>query len=230
MQNAAVDAAAVAGTDVNRLRFNDPACGPAPCYPAAVNYTPTYFLINGQYFDKTAPQNSAFTVADTAPYSSGNILVRLLNAGSRTHVPSIVGLPMSLVAEDGNLAPGKPKLQNEVLLTAGKTHDVLVRPAASGTAYAPATYPVFDRALNLSTDNHPDGGMQGFLLVNHAGAQTTNVLVNGVSTTVPWRARRATCRPRSRRRRSPTLQRPLQHRHQRQRHRQRRRHRQRGAR
>ncbi len=177
VQNAAVDAAAQfqaahPAIDITNLRFNDPACG-TTCYPAAVNYAPTYFLINGQYFDLAAPENSAFTVADATPYSSGNILVRLLNAGSRTHYPSMVGLPMSLVAEDGNLAPGKPKLQNVVLLTAGKTHDVLVRPAASGTAYAPATYPVFDRGLDLSTDNHPDGGMQGFLLVSHASAAST---------------------------------------------------------
>ncbi len=185
VQNAAVDAAAVAGTDVNR-RFNDPACSATqPCYPAAVNYTPTYFLINGQYFDRTAPQKSAYTVADTAPYASGNILVRLLNAGSRSHVPTIVGLPGALVAEDGNQLPGRPRQLNEVLLTAGKTHDLVVRPAASGNAYAPATYPVFDRMLDLSSGNHPDGGMQGFLLVDHAGAQTTNTLVNGVPTTVP---------------------------------------------
>ena len=47
VQNMQVDAAAVAGTNVN-LRFNDPACAATACYPAAVNYTPTYFLINGR--------------------------------------------------------------------------------------------------------------------------------------------------------------------------------------
>ena len=50
VQNAAVDRAAVAGTAVT-LRFDDPTCAPN-CYPAAVNFTPTYFLINGQAFDK----------------------------------------------------------------------------------------------------------------------------------------------------------------------------------
>ena len=185
VQNAAVDAAAVAGTDVN-LRFDDPACTALkPCYPAAINYAPTYFLINGRWFDRTAPQSSEFLVGDNASYASGNVLVRLLNAGSRTHVPSIVGLPMSLIAEDGNPLPGNPRVQSHMLLTAGKTHDVMVHPAASGNTYAPATYPVFDRSLSLSTGNHPDGGMQGFLLVDHAGAQTANVLVNGVPVAVP---------------------------------------------
>ncbi|HET8725560.1 MAG TPA: Ig-like domain-containing protein [Anaeromyxobacteraceae bacterium] len=190
VQNAAVDAAAVAGADPAK-RFNDPSCKPsAPCYPAAINYTPTYFLINGAWFDRTAPQNSAFLVADTAPFTTKNLLVRLLNAGSRTHVPSIVGLPMTLAAEDGNVVPGYPKaprVQSEVLLTAGKTYDVVVQPpaATSGTAYAPNTYPVFDRALALSTANHPDGGMQGFLIVDHAAAQT---LATGTCSLAPTSA------------------------------------------
>ena len=168
VQNKSVDAAAVAHTDVNK-RFNDPSCG-LNCYPAAVNYTPKYFLINGKWFDRTAPQNSAFSVP--ASLSSGKVLLRLLNAGLRTHVPSVVGLELALVAEDGNVAPGNPKKQNEVLLTAGKTHDVLVSPAAGTGAgagtYAPATFAVFDRALSLTSGNQPEGGMQGFLLVNGA--------------------------------------------------------------
>ncbi len=175
-QNAAVDAAAVAGADVNR-RFNDPLCTPtAPCYPAAVNYAPTYFLINGHWFDKTAPEDSAFHLANGTSYAipSSTMLVRLLNAGSRTHIPSIVGLPMALVAEDGNLAKGNPKVQSEVLLTAGKTYDAVVHPAASGNAYAAATYPVFDRSLSLSTNNRADGGMQAFLLINQAAAIAAN--------------------------------------------------------
>ena len=60
-----VDAAAVADADVNFR--NDPSCSTtntcAAAYPAAVNYSPTYFLINGQFFDRTAPQNSAFPLA-----------------------------------------------------------------------------------------------------------------------------------------------------------------------
>lgn len=171
VQNRAVDAAASDHADPTK-RFNDPTCSPNHrCYPAAVNYTPTYFLINGAWFDKTAPQNSEFDLAGAAtPYSSGKVMVRLLNAGLRTHIPSIVGLPMSLVAEDGNPAPGLPKVQSEVLLTAGKTHDVLIAPPAAGAAYAAGTFPIFDRQLSLSTGSYLDGGMLGFLLVNHDAA------------------------------------------------------------
>lgn len=175
VQNQAVDAAAVAGTDVNK-RFNDSACVPN-CYPAAVNFTPTYFLINGQAFDKTHPERSTFSVAATPDSSSGNVLLRLMNAGLRTHTPTLIGLGMSLVAEDGNLAPGNPKLQNEVLLPAGKTYDVLVTPPkvtpvpATGPAFAPATFAVFDRQLSLTTANQPDGGMQGILQVANGTLQ-----------------------------------------------------------
>ena len=104
--------------------------------------------------------------------------MRLLNAGLRTHVPTIVGLPVSLVSEDGNLAPGNAKVQNEVLLTAGKTHYVFVSPPqvtpvpSTGAVYAAASFTVFDRQLSLSTANQGNGGMQGFLRVASAGAMT----------------------------------------------------------
>ncbi len=59
-------------------------------------------------------------------------MVRVVNAGLKTHVPSIVGLSLALVADDGNRAPGAPKLQSEILMPAGKTRDVLVTPASTG--------------------------------------------------------------------------------------------------
>ena len=135
-------------------------------YPPAVNYAPTYFMVNGKSFDKTAP--ISFTTA-TASGPSGNVLVRFANAGLHTHVPSIVNLGLSLIAEDGNVAPGLPKVQSEVLLPAGKTFDVLVHPsqAVAGT-YDANSYRIFDRALTLSGGNKPDAGMQAFL--NIAGA------------------------------------------------------------
>ncbi|ADE12045.1 choice-of-anchor D domain-containing protein [Sideroxydans lithotrophicus] len=173
IQNAQVDTAAMAGTNVN-LRWNDPSCNTSTantCYPAAVNYTPTYFLINGQAYDKSAPQKSAFAVG--ASESSGNVLLRFLNAGSHTHIPTVVGLPMSLVAEDGNVAPGIPKIQDEVLLTAGKTYDVIVNPSVTAGQFNPSTFGVFDRQLSLTTANGPDGGQQGFLLVNQPVDTTT---------------------------------------------------------
>src|SRR5437660_2975529 len=88
------------------------------------------------------------------------------------HVPSIVcsvtgstaSAGFSLVAEDGNVLPGTPRVQSEVFLAAGKTYDVMINPPATG---APAL-PVFDRALSLSTNNQRDGGMQAYIGANGA--------------------------------------------------------------
>lgn len=182
--NAQVDAAATAGTNVN-LRWNDPACATAGlnaanvCFPAAVNYAPIYFLINGQAYDRTAPNLSSYLVG--ANYSSGKVLMRLANAGLRTHIPAVVGLTFALAAEDGHLAPGNAKVQSEALLTAGKVYDAIVSPAGTpATAFTAATFAIFDRQGSLSNANQPDGGMHGYLLVN--GANVTAGTAGGVPT------------------------------------------------
>src|SRR5207302_1129450 len=87
------------------------------CYPPAVNYTPLYYLVNGQAFDKTNAANSLFTVSPPSVSVSSKVLVRLVNAGLRMHVPSIVGSVtgaspapgFQLIAEDGNVLPGVPR-------------------------------------------------------------------------------------------------------------------------
>jgi Bacterial Ig domain len=140
-------------------------------YPPAVNYSPRYFLINGLAFDKAHISNSIYSIANS--YNSGNVLVRFANAGSRTHVPAFVGLPMTLLAEDSHIAPGNPKIQNEVNLEAGKTRDVVIKPANNSTAYTDANYALFDRQLSMTNNNEGNGGMQGFIKVG-AGGGTIN--------------------------------------------------------
>src|SRR6266446_5072893 len=97
------------------------------CYPPAVNYTPLYYLVNGHAFDKTNASASLFAAAPAAGVT-GSVLVRLVNAGLRMHVPSIVGAQtgvavapattapsgFSLIAENGNVLPGIPRVQSEV--------------------------------------------------------------------------------------------------------------------
>ena len=113
VQNKAVDAA-VRNANFSETRVwsglpTDPQGGPGcgnpasgayyqSCYPPAVNYTPFYFLINGVAFDKANPAPSLFSatagVSGTTPVTTGitgKLLVRLVNAGLRMHVPSIVG-------------------------------------------------------------------------------------------------------------------------------------------
>jgi hypothetical protein len=159
------------------LANSDPCVGGVPaCYPPAVNYTPLYYLFNGVAFNKT---NASASLFSTVPGSSttpvtGNVLVRFVNAGLRMHVPSIVGSQtgtgavsgFSLIAEDGNLLPGVPRVQSEVFLAAGKTYDVMLNvPAASATAL-----PVYDRELSLSGNaTARDAGMLAYIGVNGSG-------------------------------------------------------------
>src|SRR5204862_452587 len=80
----------------------------------------------------------------------------LVNAGLRMHVPSIVraqtGTPtavagFSLIAEDGNVLPGVPRVLSEVFMPAGKTFDVMMNVPTAGTALG-----IFDRELSLSAN------------------------------------------------------------------------------
>jgi len=149
------------------------------CYPPAVNYSPRYYLVNGVSFDRTAIGASTIPVlaqGTTNPLTkpvNNNVVVHLVNAGLRMHVPSVVGQPMTLIAEDGNPLPGAARIQNEVFMAAGKTYDVAIHPNQANGAYAAASYPLFDRQLSLSTNNQRDGGMQSYLAV--AGGALTGV-------------------------------------------------------
>ncbi len=149
------------------------------CYPPAVNYTPLYYLINGVAFDKSNPSTSLFA-AGPASGLAGTVLVRLVNAGLRMHVPSIVGAQtgaavsgFGLIAEDGNPLPGVTRVQNEVFMAPGKTYDVMINvPTAVGTAL-----PIFDRQGSLSGNaTSRDAGMLAYISINGAGLPAASAL------------------------------------------------------
>jgi hypothetical protein len=159
------------------------------CYPPVVNYTPLYYLINGVAFNRSNASSSLFPTspANTITPATGNqsLLVRLVNAGSHMHVPSIVGSQVTvpststnpgspstvggfwMVAEDGNPLPGNPHVQNEVFMAAGKTYDVMVNvPPTGANALA-----VYDRELSLSANKIiRDSGMLAYVGVNGSAA------------------------------------------------------------
>ncbi len=151
------------------------------CYPPAVNYTPLYYLINGTGFNKTAPQASVFSATPLSGVT-GSVLVRMVNAGLRMHVPTIIGSTtgaasaagFSLIAEDGNPLPGVPRVQSEVFMAAGKTYDVMINtPTSTATAL-----PVFDRELSLSSNaTSRDSGMLAYISVNGAGLPAAGAFV-----------------------------------------------------
>ena len=164
------------------------------CYPPVVNYTPLYYTINGVAFDKTNAASSLFPVipATIAPASgtTGSILVRMVNAGSKMHVPAIVNSQVAgqtggtkpivtgfqVIAEDGNPLPGVPKVKSEVFMAAGKTFDVMINgQSTSGTTvanYANAL-PIYDRELSLSGNaTERDAGMLAYISINGGGLPT----------------------------------------------------------
>jgi Bacterial Ig domain len=156
------------------------------CYPPAVDYSPLYYLINGLGFDKT---NSSASLFPTSPASglaaTGKILVRLVNAGLRMHVPSIVGSftgnpavgGFSLIAEDGNPHPGLPRVQDEVFMAAGKTFDVMINVPSGATAL-----PIYDRELSLSGNaTERDAGMLAYIGTNGSGLPSAGSLAAAVA-------------------------------------------------
>ena len=200
VQNATVN------TAVNTAGFNEttvwsgqpggcgnPSSGAAynTCYPPAVNYTPLYYMFNGVAFNKTNPTLSNFSVTPNTGVAAGTgqVLLRVVNAGLRMHVPSIVGsqttppaaylsalseatLPTALqgfqiVAEDGTPLPGTPRVQNEVLMVPGKVYDLMINAPAAGSA----ALPIYDRELSLSASaTARDGGMLAYISINGGAA------------------------------------------------------------
>ena len=165
---------------------NGPMAAPSACYPPVVNYTPLYYLINGVAFSKTNPAASVFpaTQGTATGTVTGNVLVRFVNAGSRMHVPAIVGSQapagtapagttgFQLIAEDGNVIPGVGttkggRQQSEVFMAAGKTYDVMINAPASGAN----ALGVYDRELSLSGNSvNRDSGMLAYIGVNGSAA------------------------------------------------------------
>jgi len=146
-------------------------------YPSTFDYMPRYFLINGAaYPDGT----------DIAVDTSTDVLLRFVNAGLKTHVPTLEGgLYMSLIAEDGNLYPSEmlPIEQYGIELQAAKTIDAVVNVGTAGR------YALYDRALGLTNWLDTGGGMLTYI---QAGAASCTVdgdcddglFCNGVETCV----------------------------------------------
>jgi hypothetical protein len=129
---------------------------------STIDYKPTLFLVNG---DSYANDNTPGIEAGSAGQRT---LIRLLNAGLRSHVPVIENGVMTMIAEDGNRAPWS-QTHAAVLLAAGKTHDVIWIPASGGT------FPIYDRMLSLNAEGEGDAGMLAKLRVTSTGGPTGSV-------------------------------------------------------
>ena len=103
--------------------------------PVTVDYTPQYFLINGQDNLDTALINGSFV--------GQRILLRFINMGLQTHSPTLMGMHMAVVAQDGRQY-NNALSQYSVTLGAGATTDAVITPTIAGN------YAIYDRMLTLT--------------------------------------------------------------------------------
>lgn len=130
---------------------------------STLNYNPKFFLINGKPYPDGSLNPAippTLPAGQTAVPAGQNLLVRFINAGLRTHVPTINGQYWQMIAEDGNPLPflDSPRQQYTAFLPAGKTMDVLLKPTnASPTDIV--RYAIFDSRHYDTTDGAPGGGL-----------------------------------------------------------------------
>jgi hypothetical protein len=126
-------------------------------------YEPKYFLINGKPYqnqlDPLVQHHDPLPIG--APGGNGTLL-RFLNADLAAHAPSFLDTYVSVIGEDGNLLP-YPRVHHSLLLTAGKTLDVLLVPSAPARKI-----PVIDRRLFVNNNGVYPGGHLAFLGVQGA--------------------------------------------------------------
>lgn len=143
--------------------------GPGLAVTSTLEYHPAFFLVNGSPY---APGRSPMPLG--AP--GKKTLLRFLNAGLETHLPVLGGgSELTLLAEDGNLAPFA-RQATQVELPPGKTVDATV------VVPAPGYYPLYDRKLSLVNDRDPEGGMLAFLSVPAPSTATLTVVKAGTGT------------------------------------------------
>lgn len=126
--------------------------------PSSIFRKPDYFLVNGKSYDPDKADGGGLKpVNANNPFQPGQkALLRFVNAGYQTHIPTLLGDYMTLVAEDG--APyDYPKERYGFELAAAKTMDAIYEPDMIGML------PLFDGRLKLSNAGSADGGMLAYL-------------------------------------------------------------------
>lgn len=132
---------------------------------STLGYRPRFFLINGKAFPDAGLDPLLAVPAGQ------NLLLRFVNAGLTTHVPTIAGQYWRVVAEDGNPVPvlSNPRQQYSAFLAPGKTLDVLLNPDNPG-ASGNLRYAIFDSRYYDTNDGTPGGGMLARIEVSPAVA------------------------------------------------------------
>jgi FtsP/CotA-like multicopper oxidase with cupredoxin domain len=145
--------------------------GTLPGPTSTFEYNPEYYLVNGEPFATKASATIPGAVVGE------RTLLRLLNAGLQLHSPTLQGMRMEIVAEDGSPYPTS-RHESSAVLAPLKTKDAIVEPTVDGT------YALYDGMLSLSNTDGSAGGLLSFLQVG-AGTSPSNtapVAVNDPAT------------------------------------------------
>jgi FtsP/CotA-like multicopper oxidase with cupredoxin domain len=119
-----------------------------PAYPSTFDYYPEYFLINGAAYPDGA---------DIGVTLGEDTLFRFVNAGLKNRVPTLQGLYMTLLAEDGFAYP-EALQQYSVLLPPAKTIDAVLNVGGEGR------FALYDRSLGLTNAGATGGGMLTYIV------------------------------------------------------------------
>ncbi len=144
---------------------------------STLDYNPAYYLINGMPFSTTTP------LSVSAGKKNKTTLIRILNAGINTNVPTILGAHMNVLAEDGNAYPYS-KEQYSVRMPALKTKDALITPTGKiSVTKAQTVGPDVDVVANC-----PAGGAAGLEITEVDGGPISPIPMIWDAATNKWEA------------------------------------------
>jgi FtsP/CotA-like multicopper oxidase with cupredoxin domain len=107
---------------------------------STMDYNPQYFLANAD--DSSTGELDVGELGQTT-------LIRFINMGLKSHIPTIHGDSFAVIAEDG-YPYQYPRNQYSVQVAAGQTRDVLLTLPPLDLQNPFLTYTMFDRMLNLT--------------------------------------------------------------------------------
>ncbi len=160
--------AVIVFSEIDPIQNQNVASNPVVGTLSSINYSPKYLLVNG------TPYNPGASPIDIGSAGSTKLL-RVVNAGLKDRVFSMVDTRFNVIAEDGNEYPYYQDLF-AVVLAAGQVKDILFTPSN------PGYYPFFDRKLGLTNDLQTTGGLLGFLKVRSTNEYNLTVNKSGTGT------------------------------------------------
>lgn len=155
----------------------DPDLNAAPTTFDMGEYSPRYWLINGQAYTSISSINVAIASGSTAR-------VRYINAGLNENSMGVLGLEQQVIAADGYGVPSPYTVVAETIPPGG-TLDTLI--SIPGTATAGTQYALYSTAQHLSNNGAAYGGQLMYITVSAplAPAVTPAEIAPGVKSQTP---------------------------------------------